>query len=350
MSEEPTKHEEKESERHVRRFNAKTSRIREDELLDMLAHVEIHPAASMLPDLKDEEYQALVQSIRESGLQEPIVFWDGKLIDGRHRMKACLEAKRRIKAVQLYNVSESQMIQWLIGHHIGRRHLDPSQRAIIAADMVIARVKAARIVKGKSRSVAIARVKPKGKPADEAPSLDPVDETVDTEVKDEFPDLEALPRRHEQVPLKVPDAAKGAGVSRRAVERAVKTRLSGTEETNRAMESGDISLSLADKVARLPKNKQDEFWVALRLALKDDPDLDRKRWASEWIASRVDEGDLEGKAYLSVTMTFRTRDPRFFDGDGKPVKEKVNENLSELARQAEFLGFKDIKYAAKFVR
>ena len=51
----------------------------------------ISELANAFPDMSLREYEKLKASIREDGLLEPIAIWDGEVIDGRHRYKACLE-------------------------------------------------------------------------------------------------------------------------------------------------------------------------------------------------------------------------------------------------------------------
>ena len=56
------------------------------------AHYDMHPACLMLPKQSEQEYSALRSSIR-SGWNpiHPIVLHDGKILDGRHRYRACCE-------------------------------------------------------------------------------------------------------------------------------------------------------------------------------------------------------------------------------------------------------------------
>ena len=47
--------------------------------------------AKIFPPMREPEYDRLKGSIRQAGLLEPIVMWRGAIIDGRHRLRACLE-------------------------------------------------------------------------------------------------------------------------------------------------------------------------------------------------------------------------------------------------------------------
>ena len=52
-----------------------------------------HPYAEMFPRMQDEDFASLVTSIREGGLEERIVTYKGKILDGRNRHAACIEAE-----------------------------------------------------------------------------------------------------------------------------------------------------------------------------------------------------------------------------------------------------------------
>lgn len=52
---------------------------------------EPHPAAEIWPMMTPERYAELVDDIRRNGQVEPITVCEGKILDGRNRLKACLE-------------------------------------------------------------------------------------------------------------------------------------------------------------------------------------------------------------------------------------------------------------------
>jgi ParB-like nuclease family protein len=92
--------------------------------------VEGHPLADAFPMFEDEEYTNLVADIREHGLREPIVRYEGKVLDGRNRLRACIEAGVPPCFV---TYGGNDPLAYIVSLNLRRRHLDTSQRAMIAA-------------------------------------------------------------------------------------------------------------------------------------------------------------------------------------------------------------------------
>lgn len=55
-----------------------------------IADLEIHPAAQMFPEMEQEDLNKLYESVKKNGVQKPIILYDGKLLDGRNRVRAAL--------------------------------------------------------------------------------------------------------------------------------------------------------------------------------------------------------------------------------------------------------------------
>ena len=91
--------------------------------------LERHPLSAAFPDLNDEEFQALKESIKNNGQREKIVTFEGKILDGWHRHKACIELGIDPK----FGVFTGNAIDFVLDKNLLRRHLTPSQRAMALA-------------------------------------------------------------------------------------------------------------------------------------------------------------------------------------------------------------------------
>jgi hypothetical protein len=76
----------------------------------------------------------LTEHIRRFGLRRPIVLYEGAILDGRARLEAC----RRAGAAPRFTEwdGEGSPLEWLVSENVGRRHLGPSQRAMIALGLM----------------------------------------------------------------------------------------------------------------------------------------------------------------------------------------------------------------------
>jgi ParB-like chromosome segregation protein Spo0J len=90
----------------------------------------VHPAATLFPLLADDELRELAEDIRRYGLREPVTLWRGQLLDGRNRVRACALAGVPPASVEW---DGPDPVAWVVSKTLRRRHLDASQRAMLAA-------------------------------------------------------------------------------------------------------------------------------------------------------------------------------------------------------------------------
>ena len=87
-----------------------------------------HPLASLFPLMEGAEYAGLVEDIRANGLREPIVVdGRGRILDGRNRLRACLEAGVEYTKTT-FSGDEDAILRFVVSKNLHRRHLDTSQR------------------------------------------------------------------------------------------------------------------------------------------------------------------------------------------------------------------------------
>lgn len=99
-----------------------------------IVFMKLHPACTVFPKLPDEELRELADDIKANGLQNPIVLLDGKILDGRNRFAACKLAGVEPRFVKWQG--SGSPVEWVISQNLVRRHLTPSQRAVIALDIL----------------------------------------------------------------------------------------------------------------------------------------------------------------------------------------------------------------------
>jgi ParB-like chromosome segregation protein Spo0J len=95
------------------------------------AAIEFHPVANLFPPMSDKAYQALKASIAARGLDDPIVMYQGKLIDGRHRLRACSELGIAPRFIEWDG--KGTLLEFVLAQNLHRRHLKEAQRAMVAA-------------------------------------------------------------------------------------------------------------------------------------------------------------------------------------------------------------------------
>ena len=96
-----------------------------------------HKYADLFPMLKEAELEKLAESIKEKGQLQPIILYEGKVLDGRNRLAACVKAGVSPDVESWENIPVAQRIsplEYVVAINRDRRHLDKSQAAQLAAD------------------------------------------------------------------------------------------------------------------------------------------------------------------------------------------------------------------------
>jgi DNA modification methylase len=95
--------------------------------------MEHHPVASLFPLMQGDEFTGLKEDIRLNGLREPVWTWQGKVIDGRNRLRACtdLGIEPRFREWD----GNGSLVAFVVSLNLHRRHLTSSQRAALAAEV-----------------------------------------------------------------------------------------------------------------------------------------------------------------------------------------------------------------------
>ena len=118
--------------------------------------MEFHPIANIFPMMGEEELGELADDIMENGLRQPIVVYEGKILDGRNRQKACdliglspyLINESEVRFAEEFGIKSCNQplspyeeyqgddpLGYVLSLNLHRRHLTASQRAALAAEI-----------------------------------------------------------------------------------------------------------------------------------------------------------------------------------------------------------------------
>lgn len=180
----------------------------------------LHPAAEIFPEMDALALAGLTADIAANGQREPILILDGQVLDGRCRLRACeqLGIEPLVRHLGATVVGDPYVLAISLNLH--RRHLTESQRATVAA-------RKANMARGGDR-----------------PSR--TDSTFDSA------------RLQNRTEVSQAQAADLLQVSPRSVASAAKVLQHGIPELVAAVDQGEVAVSTAADLARLPADTQRE--------------------------------------------------------------------------------------------
>jgi ParB-like chromosome segregation protein Spo0J len=239
-----------------------------------------HSLAALFPLMEGSAFDELVADIRENGQRAPATLCDGKLLDGRNRVRACeiigIEPKYR-------SLNGEDPLAYVLSVNFHRRHLNESQRALIAA-------KAADMSKGRPKLNA-----PRG--AFKPPLLKP---------------------SQQKQGVSQSEAATFAGVSRRSVQRASEVLRDAPPKEIAKIASGKKTVT---EVARETKKK----------AETKKPHLDKTGYViPESILPDWERAEQIGRDWLSRISSLRTELKSHLDDQDLIVASVTNTTLADL--------------------
>lgn len=98
---------------------------------DSIGAVKLHPVAGMFPSMPLAEFEALKADVAAQGLLEPVWTFQGQVVDGRHRVRACHDLGIE-PAFREFDGDESELMAFVVSLNMTRRHMSQSQRAVVA--------------------------------------------------------------------------------------------------------------------------------------------------------------------------------------------------------------------------
>jgi ParB-like chromosome segregation protein Spo0J len=102
--------------------------------------IKFHPAAEFFPPMAGAEFDELVADIKANGLKESIVLYDGKLLDGRNRARACKALGIPVTVQEHHEgcANIGDPFAYVVSKNFHRRHLTPEQKRDVLVKLVAA--------------------------------------------------------------------------------------------------------------------------------------------------------------------------------------------------------------------
>jgi len=98
-----------------------------------MKELEGHRLANYFPAIEGQEFDDLVESIKKNGQLNPIILFEGKILDGKNRFRAC--QKLGVEPIT-QEYSGNDPLDFVIAENINRRHMSKDQLAILALKML----------------------------------------------------------------------------------------------------------------------------------------------------------------------------------------------------------------------
>ena len=93
-----------------------------------------HPLSAVFPAMTDVAFAEFRADIAQNGLRQPIIVFEDQILEGWHRYRACRDTGTPAR-FEHFDGDEAAARKFVVSANVMRRHLDESQRGLIAARM-----------------------------------------------------------------------------------------------------------------------------------------------------------------------------------------------------------------------
>jgi 16S rRNA G966 N2-methylase RsmD len=90
---------------------------------------------SLIPPLTAEEFKQLETNVLAEGIREPIITWQGTIVDGHNRYELAQMYDLPFKVKEMAFASMDYCKEWMIRNQFGRRNLSNYQRSVLALEL-----------------------------------------------------------------------------------------------------------------------------------------------------------------------------------------------------------------------
>lgn len=229
-----------------------------------MRRLETHEIATLFPSMSEVDLEHLRESIAKQGQLEPILTFEGKILDGRHRYDACVALDLEPKLREFTGTAQEAFAH-SVALNLSRRHLTTVQRAAAGAGMK----------EFQARLLAAA------KPVEETPPAPEV--VIDVSIDETKPEVKAA---GSAAGAKAPSArtinararelaSARVGVSGRAIDTAAQIKQDAPDVFERMLAGTAGTLPEAKRTTALPRDQREKVHALvdegknLKAALKE---------------------------------------------------------------------------------
>lgn len=276
----------------------------------------VHPACALLPMMTQASLREMADDIAAHGQQQPVILYEGQLLDGRNRLMACEMAG--VEPI-VREFSGDDPLRWVLSLNFHRRHLTDSQKSIVGAraEELLAQRKAAEAVP--------------------EPELE----------EEEAPEPPAPSREIRQQARET--AAALVNVSPNAIARGRKLIDNAVPELVGAVARGTVTLTQASRVAKLDAESQrdlvargDDAIVEEAVRIQQShaaarPSLTRALNELDVLCARIEISKV-GASQWAISGQLHHAPEDAFEHDGETLKEAVLNAWAQASTSADAAG------------
>ena len=248
-----------------------------------------HDYANLFPMLDAAGQDALRADIQQHGVHEPVIVFDGRILDGRNRYMAAHDLGLDFPVAD-FDGTDAEALAYVLSTNLHRRHLTESQRAAVAA-------KLANMTKADAGRMG---AEAQGKATANLPEP--------------------------SHPVSNSQAADMLNVSERSVRTAKTVIEQGAPELVAAVESGAVSVSAAAAVSELPKDEQAATVAEGPRAVKAKAKSIRQKKAAP--ESAVDQPE-DDKIDRKLRLAFRKLTAQAQEDDWVGLKRAIHDEAKK---------------------
>ena len=86
---------------------------------------------NLIRPLQRKEYLQLEQNILADGCRDPIIIWNGVIVDGHNRYEICMRHQIPFAVIEMDFSCEAEAIAWICANQLGRRNISEETRKFL---------------------------------------------------------------------------------------------------------------------------------------------------------------------------------------------------------------------------